>query len=225
MQPFRWGSVLIEIDGPTKVNRPETLKDNEGCSFLQVKCKYSSFRRVPLKGRVNQGSAEELIVQSSFFHSCASQVAPSRYSARRGGGLGSVPNMPLVPAPGGDPQSRWGKARGAGVNCLITARVPNGWPMKATGCTAEAPETHRLLMHYKTTKVKAVVSRSGVWNDAVMFPTLPKYLRFHRQHRRACRVCSKGCSVFSSIGKTNLFLTDAASVCTCLMGADGKPLC
>lgn len=80
MQPLRWGSVLIEIDGPTKVNRPETLKDNEGCSFLLVKRKYSSFRRVPLKGRVNQGSAGELIVHSSFFHSWASQVAPSRYS-------------------------------------------------------------------------------------------------------------------------------------------------
>lgn len=45
MQPFR--SVLIEIDGPTKVNRPETLKDNEGCSFLLVKRKLSAgFRRV-----------------------------------------------------------------------------------------------------------------------------------------------------------------------------------
>lgn len=38
----------------------------------------------PLKGRVNQGSAEELIVLSSIFHSCASQVAPGRYSREAG---------------------------------------------------------------------------------------------------------------------------------------------
>lgn len=160
MQPFRWGSVLIEIDGPTKVNRPETLKDNEGCSFLLVKCKYSSFRRVPLKGRVNQESAEELIVQSSFFHSCASQVAPSRYSARGGAGKRSEHAAGARTWRKSTESVREStRSRCQLLNQRVCAkRVTHEGNWTNTSCTAEAPETYRLLMHYKMTKLKAVVS-------------------------------------------------------------------
>lgn len=160
MQPFRWGSVLIEIDGPTKVNRPETLKDNEGCSFLLVKCKYSSFRRVPLKGRVNQGSAEELIVQSSFFHSCASQVAPSRYSARGGAGKRSehaTGARTWRKSTESVRESR--RSRCQLLNHRACAkRLTHEGNWSNTSCTADSPETHGLLMLSEMTKVKAVVS-------------------------------------------------------------------
>lgn len=50
--------------------------------FPSSKTQILRFQTGPLKERVNQGSAEELIVHSSIFHSCASQVAPSRYTRR-----------------------------------------------------------------------------------------------------------------------------------------------
>lgn len=48
----------MEIDGPTKLNRPETLKDKEGCNVFQVQSKQYTFKLDSLKELVHQGTAE-----------------------------------------------------------------------------------------------------------------------------------------------------------------------
>lgn len=118
----------------------------------------------PLKERVNQGSAEELRVQSSGFRSCASAAAPGRESV--GVEAGGIPNtLPHLHTEAGG-----GTACGEGVSCLLAGAAPKqstheGKPITHTHTHAAQLKFIKCITYSRAPKMTKVVVKVKCLNN------------------------------------------------------------